>query len=384
MADNNLERIVPQLLAQGLMALRSAGRGPALVNREYEVIAGQRGSTIDVPIPATIAVQEVQPANVPPQTEGVEPGIVSIPLDQWYEAPFYLTDKEEKEVMEGHLPMTAGSAIKSLAEYVNGWLYETMYKEIYGFYGTPGTTPFDQTNKTKAATQVRRILHEQLCPATDRRMLLDPDAEANALELDALRDASYTGDAVAIIQGELPTRIGFSWFMDQQMPYHTAGTGGASIAVDFAAGYDAGVNTIHVDGLTATTGTLKKGDILEFAGHEGTYVVVEDVVADGSGDANVEINPPLRAAVEDDEAITLKDSHQINLAFHPNCFAFVNRPLDRPPQGLGSIADVIVDPITGLALRLEVRREHKRTRYSYDMLWGGRVIRPELGCRLAG
>ena len=51
---------------------------------------------------------------------------------------------------------------------------------------------------------------------------------------------------------------------------------------------------------------------------------------------------------------------------------------------IGSIMMSAADPVSGLVLRLEVTREHKRTRFSYDMLYGAMVVRREFGARLAG
>ena len=44
----------------------------------------------------------------------------------------------------------------------------------------------------------------------------------------------------------------------------------------------------------------------------------------------------------------------------------------------------MTDPVSGISLRLEVTRENKRTRFSYDCLYGGRVVRPELGVAAIG
>ena len=64
--------------------------------------------------------------------------------------------------------------------------------------------------------------------------------------------------------------------------------------------HSAGDTTIDVDGMT---GTLKAGDYIKFAGHTKVYVVVEDATA-SAGAATLTIEPPLRSALADDEAVT--------------------------------------------------------------------------------
>ncbi|MHA2067204.1 MAG: P22 phage major capsid protein family protein, partial [Candidatus Thorarchaeota archaeon] len=76
-------------------------------------------------------------------------------------------------------------------------------------------------------------------------------------------------------------------------------------------------------------------------------------------------------------------SHQTNVAWHRDAIAFATRPLEQsraaviPPQSA-------VDPISGLTLRLEITREHKRDRFSFDILYGANVVRRDFGVRLAG
>ena len=72
-----------------------------------------------------------------------------------------------------------------------------------------------------------------------------------------------------------------------------------TVLVDGA--HTAGDTTITVD---AMTGTLKAGDFVKFSSHTKVYMVVADVTADGSNDATLTIEPPLRSNLANNEAVT--------------------------------------------------------------------------------
>lgn len=375
---NSLSVLVPRLVAQGMLALREVAVMPLLVNRTYDNMAAEKGSTIDIPIPSAIAAQDVTPANIPPATGDVAPTMVSIPLDQWKEAPFYLTDQEQTQIMDGFIPMQASEAIKSIANAVNSYIF-ALYKGFYGFTGTPGTTPF--ASDTTAATNANLVLNKQLAPVTDRHMVIDPFAQANALNLRPFQDTSWAGSPAVITNAQLNTKLGFDWWMHQLSPFHIHGTATGITLTSTSVVGDASV------GLKASgAGTLVVGDIITIAGDNQTYVVSAAANLSGS-QVSVSIKPNLRVSNDGSGtpvAVTLKGSHQVNLAFHRDAIAFATRPFQNVEDGLGAITSSVADPMSKLTLRLEVRREHKRTRWSFDMLYGGVVARPELGCRVAG
>lgn len=375
--SNTFTYVIPQLLAQGLEALRENAVMPMLVNRDYESMAAQKGQIIDIPIPSAITAVAVTPAITPPANSDVSPTRARITLNQWYEAPFYLTDKEMLECMDGTIPMQASEAIKSLANNIDSYLLGR-YLTVYGYVGTAGTTPF--ASDVSAATAARKTLFNQLAPPGDRRFVTDTDAEANALGLRAFQDMSFSGSAQGIIEGHINRKLGFDWFMDQNVPSHTAGT--AAGATTDAAGYAVGVKTITL--ASAGTGTILTGDIFTIAGDTQTYVVITGD-ADVSGGGTVVFEPGLKVAITTAAtAITLKATHTVNMAFHRDAIGFAMRPLVDSASGLGAEIMAANDPHTGLALRLEVSRQHKQTRFSYDVLYGATMVRPELACRVAG
>ena len=379
---NSLNEVTPKLLAQGLMALRSTCVMPRLVNRDYDTIAQQKGSTVDVPIPSAVAVNEVAAANFAPETQNVAPTSVPIVLDRWKEAPFFLTDKDMKQAMQGTVPMQASEAASALAVDANAYILG-LYVDIGTYHGKfdesgaiPNTELFVGTateSGTKDANQASKLLNINLAPRTDRRFVIDPNAEAQALNLRAFQDMSFNGADYGIKEGQIHRKLGFDWFMDQQVPTHSNDpTLNNGVDVDAAIG----ATTVSVGSMAVPA---VKGDIFHFAGVKTDHYLVTSATA-----TSISFTPALKTAVIDTTKIHFAAPHVVNLAFHRDCIAFATRPLEDEGTGLGTMISAHTDPISGLSLRLEISREHKRNRFSYDMLYGASVVRPELGCRVAG
>lgn len=374
---NTLSSVLDRMVAQGLLLLRQNAIMPRLVNRAYESLAGNRGSTIEISVPAALSAAAVSPSNTAPDNAGVTPTLVSIPLDQWYEASFFMTDKDLQDVRDGLLPGQAQAAVKALANNIDSAIL-ALYKQVYGYAGVAGTTPF-KTGLDEFVS-ARKVLADQLCPTDSRSVVLDTAAEANALLLRPVQDASYRASAQGIVEGQIGRILGADWYMDQNVPTHTAGT--ASGATTDAAGYAAGVKTVTL--ASAGSGTILVGDVITFAGQTQTYTVTSGD-ADVSGGGTISFEPGLVSALSAAaKAITVKGSHAVNLAFHRDAFAFVSRPFSgADPANLGNFS-FMTDPVSGLSLRLEITRQHRRTNWAFDVLYGVKAVRPELACRIAG
>ena len=375
--SNTLTAVATPLLAQGLVALRSMNVMPRLVNSDYQGAAQEKNSVINVPIPSAVTALAVSPGATPPANQDTSPTSVPIVLDQWYEAPFYITDQEAMNVMNGYVPMQATEAVKAIANNVNAYILG-QYKGFYGFAGTPGTTPF--ASDTGAASQARKLLNKQLAPTGDRRIVLDMDAEGNAITLPMFQQYQMSNSTATLVEGVIGRKVGFDWYADQQVLTHnnTPLTAGAATAN--------GVNAVGSKLVSIAKATnpspLVKGDILTFAGSLQTYVVTADTTL-SVGNTSVPIYPGLVLATAGGETVSVKASHVVNMAFHRDAIAFATRPLNEVNHP-AVISVSQVDPVSGLALRLEISRQHKQTRYSFDVLYGGAVVRPELGARLAG
>lgn len=374
----NVANILSTIAAMGLETLRNQLVLARLVNREYEsAITGQsKGATVNVVVPAAVTAVDVTAAATPPSTTSVTPTVVAVTLDTHKEAPFFLTDFDLARVDKGIVPMQMKEAIAALAEAIENDLWNAA-KLVYGFAGTPGTTPF--ATDLSAYLDARKIANINKMPMDPRFMIVDPAAESNALGLRAFQDASFRGDTEGIVNGQIGRKLGALWAMSQLVPTHTLGAAG-TVLTDSASTF-LGLKTVHFDGLTTKP---SPGDVFTVAGDTQTYTVQSATDLVGT-DSDVTIEPAAKVNWGDNAAVTFKASHVKNVLLHRDAVAFAMAPLMETVIAPNLVAmQPIVDPISGLSLRLEVTREHKRWRWSFDAMWGKKLVRPELGVIIAG
>lgn len=387
---NTLTNIMPKILARGLMTLRERAVMPRLVNMDYSNDAAQKGSTIDVPIPTAIAAAEVSPSHAHSAVAALTPSSVAIPLNKWYQSTaFGLTDKELVELDENRhfVPMQVDEAVRGLANQVNS----DCMAEYTGIYNaitqadSGGSTIFANVDQITGA---RRAMNETNCPRDNRRLVTNFVGEDALLQLSGVTAFNEVGGAGGQprVSGEVGSRYGFDIYADDAAPFHDTTVAG-SVLVDNGAGYAAGIKTMHVDAMTATAVV---GDVfsMDHAGSIGVknYVVKSIANYDASGDeGDITFEPGLKAAVVNDQALTFKGDHTNTLAFHRDAFALATRPLMSETgqyDGMNSNMMSMTDPLTGLSLRLEVSRQHKQVVWEFDILYGVKLVRPELACRI--
>ena len=369
--------IVQTAVAMGLDALREQIALAKIVNRNYESRIGpgaRQGSTVNVAIPSAITTRSVTADVVPPAVTAVTPTSVAVSLDQWKEAPFAMSDQAVSQVQQGIIPMQMSEAIKSLANTIDDYIWGLLTaaaNPVYGFTGTSGTTPF--ASNTSQYLDARAILNNQLCPMDNRFVILDADAEANALGLSAFADASASGSRETIVEGDVGYKLGANWVMSQNVPTHS-NTGAGTVLVNDAS-VSVGDTTLTWDG----GGTAPAaGDIFTVAGDTQTYSVLSSTAT------VITMNPSAQVAWADDAAVTFKADFVENVVIHRDCIAFAMAPLVQTEQVPGGISATAVDQDSGLAVRLDITKQYRQTQWAFDALFGGAVVRPELACFIAG
>ncbi len=250
-----------------------------------------------------------------------------------------------------------------------------MYKFI--LY-TGGATATSNLNATKDISYARKTLNDNKAPIQDRYMVVDPEAEAELIILDAISGADKSGSTQGLRNANMGRLFGFDTYMSQNVQEHVQGEW-----FDQTPDID-GTNTVgstEIDIKNAgSTNTILAGDLIEIDGDDQVYTVTEDTATDGGGDATAKIYPALKVEASDGDDITLKGNHTANLAFHRDAFALVNRPLALPRGG--AAGGVATD--RGLAIRVTegYDMETKKNELSFDILYGVKVLEEKLATRV--
>ncbi len=378
---NSITNILDKILARGLMTLREAAVMPRLVNVDFNADEGRQfGNTIDVPKPVPQTASALSPGAAFREGASKTPELVQISLDQWKTTEFFLNDKEMTEIDRNRhfIPMQTDEAARALANDVDVHIHGNFTK-IFGFVGTGGVVPF---STVATATDTRKVLNEQLAPMNDRRIVMDPTAESQALQLSAYSDVEKTDDRAVKIEGEIGRKFGMDHFMSQNVQTHTAGTGqGENNQISSTTAVNS--STLGISG-TSTLGTIVVGDVFTIAGDTQTYVSKSAVTITSAG-VDVTIAPKLKVIASSGSLVTIKATHVVNLGFQRNAFAYVTRPIaDSRVETGNAVISQMTDDMTGLTLRLEMVRQRKQTTFEFDILYGSQLMRPELATRIAG
>lgn len=368
------------------MALRSNLVMPRLVTNDFGAEVAQKGSTISIPLPSDMTVTDVVPAAFAPDPQNIAPTTAQIPLSNWKESAFTLTEKEVAQIVAGVAPMQLSAAMQAMAFAINSSILNN-YFYVGSTVGAAGTTPF--ASSVLIANTAGATLSNFYAPMTDRNIVLSPTGYANALSLSNFAFYLNAGDTDAVRRGEIKQKFGFDWAADQQIPTQTHGTLTGTVTVTGVNAANAADVMTSTIGLTTASGAAfnaNVGDVLTFSGDTQTYSVVVSANIAASSTGTITIAPAKQVATAGGETVAMTGTHVVNLAFHKSAFAFASRPLADDNLG-GRDPDLehsVVDPVSGIAMRLIIRREFHRTRAAFDVLWGTAPVRPQLAVRIMG
>lgn len=396
--------ITPDIIAkEALMQLENNCVMGKLVHREYKKEFVKVGDSVSVRKPvkfsasdgATRVNQDVQEASTP------------FTIDKRKHVSWKFATNDLTLSIDQYSDRYIQPAMIALANAIDSDLLG-LYKNVAQNVGD-GATPATFLEFADAA----RRLNDAACPQESRRLVLDPAGSLYAAEmLKGLYQPELVKGAVRGMK--IGPIAGLDTYMDQNVKSHVEGTwgttplvNGASQSVTYAAAthtFGSTSQTLNVDGLTATTGTVKAGDKITIAGVFAVnlvskdtlsflqeFTVVADATASGTGTAAITISPAIitsgpfqtvSAAPADNAAITRVGDYVANLAFHKNAFGLVTVPLEMPDGAAWKARESHNGYSVRVVKDYDVDSDEDIIRL--DIMYGVKSLYPELACVLRG
>lgn len=389
MSSNTLTDLMPRIVARGLLRFREQAILPRLVNSSLSAEAARHGDSIRVPLSQPVTAADVVPAAQSRQAASTAIQVTTVPLDQWKSASFYLTDREmmQIEAESAFIPLQMSEAITALANAVNETILDQV-ETANTVIGTAGEVPFQNVDSpsevwhgANAAVTARKLLNLAAAPKSGRFAVIDYEMEANALGLPQFHDAHRAGSASVPMEGEIGRKFGIDWFSNDLLPRRKAEVATVSLQ-----------STVSARATTAELklafAKLRIGDaVVVGAGEEASeHQITATSTANGGQHATVTVSPAFGTRITTSDAVVVKRPYRVAVAMHRDAVALAMRPLAAAGLESGANGQImsVSDPETGLSLRLEVTRQYKQTMWEFDILWGVKLVRPELVVAIHG
>jgi hypothetical protein len=386
--SNALEAIAPKILARGMMHFRQKAIMPRLINSDFSAEAAQKGDTIDIPVANTIAVEDVTPSHTPPAFPDQTSSTISVKLDHWKRAAFYLTDKELTQIDadNSYVPLHMREAVSALAGAINVSVLN-LYKKSEHMIGSPSGTLFSQNtddqDKTfygvKPIIEARKILNKNGAPKEGRYGVLSLENEAQMLALPQFGDANRAGDTNVTIHGDVGQRYGINWYSSDDVIAQSR----LKDILDINSTIAKGSQSFTLGGVDHD---LNPHDVIASSGEITGVIASTNARNSSNRSQQVTTQVPIRFDLKRSSGTFIVDDLYNNLVFHSDAFVLAMRPLTSSAayNGLGNRIMSVTDPETGLSMRLEISRQYKQTVWEFDVLWGVEMVRPKWVIRLAG
>lgn len=363
---------------EALLRLRNILFGRNLVYSDYSNTFQKQGDTIRVKRPSVFVANEFSGTIA---TQNVTEDSVNVTLNHLADVSVVVTSKEKALNISDFNKQILDPAMEAIAQKIDADIFTEFYKDIPYFVGTSGTTPNDLVNMSDATL----LMNNNKVPLAGRVAVWDPAANSKFSIMPAIVNAEKSGSTQALREGSIGRVQGLENYMTQNVQTHTSGT--------FTAVSTPKINTLAVVGSTTLvlkggsgTETIKQGDIFTVTsvGKKYYYAAAANATASG-GVVSVTTTTKVLVAHAVDDVIIFPDKtaggHVANLAFHPNACAFVARPLEAP-AGLNaytaSFEGISIRVVGGYDVNTKVET------YSFDTLYGIKVVFPELATRVLG
>jgi hypothetical protein len=411
----NAPLTIDVIAKEALMILDNELQAAKAVHRGFESEFGnamngyQAGDTISIKRPTDFTVRSGATASA----QDVVEGKVAITVDQQKGVDFAFTSAELTLDIKDLSERVIKPAMVQLANNIDAAVLALAAK-VPNWVGTLGQT----VNSFSDFALAPQRLDEQAVMSEGRTAFLAP---ADHWGLLGSQTALYIQDAAkgAYRNGSLGSIGGVDTKMSQNVQSITTGTRAGTILIDlsitsatttYASVKDTMQQTIHMDGFTGATDTVKAGEVFTIAGVYAVnpvtkarlpwlkeFVVVSDATM-AANEGDVVIYPAMIwdgafqnvsvVGVSDlnNQGVTFKGSastsYAQNLVFHKNAFALCVVPMVKPPGAV----DVARESYKGTSVRLIpfYNGSNDVSTFRLDVLYGVKAIDPRLATRLSG
>lgn len=368
---NTLTGLSPSLY-QGLdiVSRELVGFIPA-VTRNTSAERAALNQTITYPIAPSLTAGDITPSMIPTNPSDLTIGTGTLSISKAREVEFAFVGEEHRLLANGNNWRTVqadlfAQALRTLTNEIEVDLWNAAKLAACRAYGTAATTPFG-TNTGETA-QLKKILDDNGCPASERSLIIDTTAGAALRTLTQLTKANEAGTTMTLRDGELLNLNNFSIKESAAVSTFTKGTGASATTNN--AGYAVGSTTFTL--ASAGTGTILAGDYITFAGDSNIYLVTSGD-ADVSGGGTITIaQPGIRVAMSAaTKAITVVGTSTRNIAFTRSALHLVARAPALPEEGDAAVeAMMLVDPRSGLPFEIRKYLGNRKVQYKVGMAWG--------------
>jgi len=375
------------------------------VNRQYNDRFSSAGATpgdqIDIRLPHQFEVRSGSVMNVKDNAEKK----VTFQVAQQRGVDMNFGAKELALEIDDFSQRFLIPAMSRLAAEIDFLGFTEMYRNVYNQVGTPGSTPAT----AKVILDAGAKMDDFAAPMDDQRFLA-VNPEANAATVDALKGLFQESNSIAsqYRMGKMGRALGFDWTKTQNINRHTTGAFAGSTLVDEPGGVTEGDSVIDIDAFTDAAPTVKKGDTFTIAGvNEVNPETKRDtgnlqrfvVTADATGSTNqilgVAVSPAFITtgayqtvtALPSDGAVvsfsgTASTAYPVNMAYHKEALTFATVDLEMPTNANFSARQVM----DGVSMRIWKGDDITNDKFPcrIDVLFGWKLVRPELACRVIG
>lgn len=260
-------------------------------------------------------------------------------------------------------------AMRSITNKIEQDLFAAAYKGSSRAVGTAATTPF--ASNFDEIAQARQILVDNGAPIDNQiTLVMNSTAGVKLRNLAQLQKANEAGGTDLLRQGTLLDLQGVMIKESAGISSHTKGTGAS---YQTAAAY-ATIGTKDI-ALDTGTGTVLAGDVVTFAADTtNKYIVGTGIAAAGTISLN---DTGIRAAIADNNALTIGNSYTPNVMFHKRAIELGIRPPAMPNGGDAAVDMMTVqDPHSGLVFEIAVYKGYMKTMIEIRCLYGVKVWLP--------